>query len=119
MRLALYRALVGLCCAILFTLASCASSGSAGWSPAQAAAAIAQAAATAADQPNATREGVIEAATQAAIAEATQVAPQVIDPEWIEAVRQAVRLAIVLSKSPDPTEGVRVRVEAVTLEKLR
>lgn len=113
------KALIGLSCLILFTLASCATPASGGWTPAQAAAAVAQAAAEAANQPNASREGVIDAATQAAIDQALLVAPQVVDAEWVGAIRQAIRLAVVLSKSPDPSEGVRVRVEAITLEALQ
>lgn len=119
MRSVLFRPLLGLCCLILFTLASCAIPASGGWTPAQAAAAVAQAAAEAASQPNASREGVIDAAVQAAIDQALLVAPQVVDADWVDAIRQAIRIAVVLSKSPDPSEGVRVRVEAITLEALQ
>lgn len=119
MPIALRHALRVCAICVLFALASCQSVPTSGWSPAQAASAIAQAAAQAANQPQASREGVIEAATQAAIDQATLVAPQVIDAQWIAAIRDAIRVATVLSKSPDASDGVRARVEAITLEKLQ
>ncbi len=83
---------------------------------------IAAAAADAAGKPGADREAVLQAAIAAAVAQA----PQIVDQQWIDLVRGAIGLAVVLSKTTAAlpagerfdVERVREDVKAITLAKL-
>lgn len=94
----------------LFSLSACQPTsapegGATSPSPVEAAGSIATAASNAAlleaAKPGATRDSILSAALAAATSQALLVAPSAIDPGWQEAIRSAVALAIVLSKSDE------------------
>lgn len=101
------RLTLPLVCAVIFAMSACQTTGDPS-SPAGIAATLANAAVEAALaeslKPEATRESIINAGLTEATRQAMVLAPQLVaDPVWIQSIRTAISLAIILSKSDEST----------------